>query len=98
MNAGIELAMSHCSHIDIKSEILMSGQHVFHIHYRFRGEHRTFLQPDTSLVEADAWYYACLHAGIGVLHNVSGTRDELAALIAHARRYGLTAVRWTEWA
>jgi hypothetical protein len=89
--------MSHCSHIDIKSEILMSGQRIFRIHYRFLDEQRVFLQPDSALNEADAWYYACLHAGIGVLHNLSKTREELTALIAHARRYGLTAVRWAEW-
>jgi hypothetical protein len=94
----IELAISHRSHIDIKPEILMSGQRIFRIHYRFLGEHRVFLQPDSELNEADAWYYACLHAGIGVLHNLSKTREELSALIAHGRRYGLTAVRWAEWA
>ena len=76
----------------------MSGQRIFRIHYRFLGEQRGFLQPDSALNEVDAWYYACLHAGIGVLHNLSKTREELTALIAHGRRYGLTDVRWGEWA
>nr|GEZ29318.1 hypothetical protein [Tanacetum cinerariifolium] len=88
--------MSHRSHIDIKPEILMSGQRIFRIHYRFLGEHRVFLQPDSELNEADAWYYACLHAGIGVLHNVSKTREELSALIAHGRRCSNGSERYAE--
>lgn len=75
----------------------MSDQRIFRIHYRFLDEQRVFLQPDSVLEEADAWYYACLHAGIGVLHNLSKTREELTALITHGRRNGLTDVRWGEW-
>lgn len=71
------------------------GRH-FEIRYRFRGERKLFMQPDTQMTDADAWYYACLHAGIGVLHNLSLARDEIHALTQHAERLGLTDVIWEE--
>jgi hypothetical protein len=48
------------------------------------------------MTDADAWYYACLHARIGVLHNVPHGRPELLALEKHAQRFGLSEVSWEE--
>jgi hypothetical protein len=66
----------------------------FEIRYRLNGERKMFVQPDSRMSEADAWYYACLHAGIGVLHNRPSLRDETTALKQHAERAGVTEVIW----
>jgi hypothetical protein len=72
----------------------MSAQCLFEIHYRFEDQERSFFQSDTAMTDVDAWYYACLHAGVAMLHTLSVQRVELDALILHAGRAGVTAVRW----
>jgi hypothetical protein len=72
----------------------MSAQYLFEIHYSFEGQHRNFFQPDTAMTDVDAWYYACLHAGIAMLHTLSVQRVELASLVEYAGRAGVSAVRW----
>ena len=74
----------------------MPVQRFFQIHYCFREERQTFMQPDRTMNDADAWYYACLHARIGVLHNLPDGRQELVTLERHAQRYGLHDVWWEE--
>ena len=69
---------------------------VYRIHYSINGRPSDFLQPDHDLSEADAWHYACLHAGIGVLHNAPAGQDELVTLVRHAKRSGLGEVRCEE--
>jgi len=76
----------------------MAVQRFYQIHYCVREETRTFVQPDRSMSDADAWYYACLHARIGVLHNLPDGRPELVALERHAQRFGLNGVWWEELA
>lgn len=71
------------------------GRH-FEIRYRIHGKRKLFVQPDSRMTDTDAWYYACLHAGIGVLHNLSLVREEIIALKQHAERSGLTEVVWEE--
>ncbi|EPJ85073.1 hypothetical protein CFII64_12848 [Pseudomonas sp. CFII64] len=46
--------------------------------------------------DSDAWFYACLHARIGVQHNLSNLRTELEALQQHAERSQLRLVKWEE--
>ena len=68
----------------------------FEIRYRIHGQKKMFVQPDSRMTDTDAWYYACLHAGIGVLHNLSPPREEIVALRQHAERSGLSDVIWEE--
>jgi type II secretory pathway component PulL len=72
----------------------MSSQYLFEIHYRFEDQDRSFFQSDSAMTDVDAWYYACLHAGVAMLHTLSVQRVELDALIEHAKRAGVTAVKW----
>lgn len=74
----------------------MAVQRFFEITYRFKEERQTFIQPDRTMSDSDAWYYACLHARIGVLHNTSDDRSEQAALEQHAMRNRLSDVQWEE--
>ncbi|WP_426138975.1 DUF6555 family protein [Pseudomonas sp. DWP3-1-2] len=74
---------------------MASGRH-FEIRYIFKGEHKLFVQPDTTMSDSDAWFYACLHARIGVQHNLSELRTELEALQQHAERGQLHSVKWEE--
>ncbi|HEX8594589.1 MAG TPA: DUF6555 family protein [Pseudomonas sp.] len=74
---------------------MASGRH-FEIRYVFKGERRIFVQPDTTMNDSDAWFYACLHARIGVQHNLAGLRTELEALKQHAERAQLINVKWEE--
>lgn len=74
----------------------MAVQRFFQIHYCFSKVRQAFIQPDQAMSDADAWYYACLHAKIGVLHNLPHGRPELLALVRHAQKFGLTEVEWEE--
>lgn len=38
----------------------------FEIRYRLKNTEHVFVQPDSHMTDADAWYYACLHAGVGL--------------------------------
>ncbi|WP_324294187.1 MULTISPECIES: DUF6555 family protein [Pseudomonas] len=75
--------------------VMANGRH-FEIRYVFRGERRVFIQPDSTMSDSDAWFYACLHARIGVQHNLSNLRTELEALQQHAERSQLRLVKWEE--
>lgn len=68
----------------------------FEIRYLFHGEQKLFMQHDSDMTDADAWYYACLHAGIGVITSVSASGEEIVSLMQHAERSGLTDVIWEE--
>jgi hypothetical protein len=41
------------------------------IRYRYKGQPRSFSQPDSRMSTADAWFYASLHAGTGPLYEVA---------------------------
>ncbi|WP_231667258.1 DUF6555 family protein [Pseudomonas quasicaspiana] len=68
----------------------------FEIRYRIHGQVKLFVQIDSQMTDTDAWYYACLHAGIGVLHYLSPPPEEIILLRHHAERSGLTDVSWQE--
>jgi hypothetical protein len=74
----------------------MRDQRLYQIHYQLKNAPISFFQPDRNMTDADAWHYACLHAGIGVLHNLANGQDELLILIRHAKRLGLEGVWWEE--
>ncbi|MEX3776425.1 DUF6555 family protein [Pseudomonas sp. MYb118] len=68
----------------------MRARH-FEISYCLNDSRRLFVQPDSHMTDDDAWYYACLHADVGVWHGVDG-----ALLREQACRAGVTKVRWEE--
>nr|WP_225607165.1 DUF6555 family protein [Pseudomonas fluorescens] len=43
------------------------------------------------MTDDDAWYYACLHADVGIWYGDGSTE-----LREHAQMAGLTKVRWEE--
>ncbi|MCD5974204.1 hypothetical protein KDX24_23525 [Pseudomonas sp. CDFA 550] len=77
-------------------ERFMAVSRHFEIRYRIHGQVKLFVQIDSQMTDTDAWYYACLHAGIGVLHNQSPPPEEIILLRHHAERSGLTDVSWQE--
>ncbi|MET0123948.1 MAG: DUF6555 family protein [Pseudomonas caspiana] len=68
----------------------------FEIRYRIHGQMKLFVQTDSQMTDSDAWYYACLHAGIGVMHDLTPPSEEIVVLKHHAERSGLTDVSWQE--
>lgn len=74
---------------------MANGRH-FEIRYIFKGERKLFVQPDTTMTDSDAWFYACLHARIGVQYNRSNMPTELEALQQHAEQAQLKNVEWEE--
>ncbi|WP_268800045.1 DUF6555 family protein [Pseudomonas huanghezhanensis] len=74
----------------------MAVQRFFQITYRLGEERKIFIQPDQTMTDADAWFYACLHARIGVQHDMLAAPDELGVMIQHAKRFELSEVRWEE--
>lgn len=66
----------------------------YEIRYVLNGETRQFIQRDTHMSDADAWYYAALHSGVGLYYGSSSTADKAAALRQHAQRRGLADVQW----
>ncbi|MHC8314885.1 DUF6555 family protein [Pseudomonas sp. LB3P31] len=66
----------------------------FQITYRLNDARRVFVQPDSHMTDADAWYYACLHAGVGLAYGEDPGSQGLAELRAQAHQCGLTEVRW----
>ena len=63
----------------------------FQITYRLNDSRRVFVQPDTHMTDEDAWYYACLHADIGVFYGDGSEQPRV-----YAEEAGLTEVRWEE--
>ncbi|WP_123407361.1 DUF6555 family protein [Pseudomonas frederiksbergensis] len=68
----------------------------FEIRYRLKNTQHVFIQPDLHMTDADAWYYACLHAGVGLLYEMDCDQQNYGALSSHAQSAGLTQVRWEE--
>lgn len=66
----------------------------FQITYRLNDARQVFVQPDSHMTDADAWYYACLHAGVGLAYGDDPAQQGLAELRAQAQKCGLTDVRW----
>ena len=74
---------------------LMRSRH-FEITYCLNGSRRKFVQPDTHMTDEDAWYYACLHAGVGLLYGEDNVQDNHAKLLDHAEKSDLADVKWEE--
>ena len=74
----------------------MNRTRYFQITYRLNDDRRIFIQPDSHMSHADAWYYASLHSGIGLSygHNHDQQHDE--ALQKKAHEGGLIEVSWEE--
>lgn len=70
--------------------------HRFEIRYRLHGRPHHFLQRDTLMTDADAWYYAALHAGTGLGLEVLNEGKECWQQQAMAA--GLSDVRWLQLA
>lgn len=68
----------------------------FQITYHYSNTRRLFIQPDTHMTDADAWYYACLHAGVGLVYGEYCAPDDHLRLREHALSSGLTQVSWEE--
>ena len=68
----------------------------FQITYRFSTTRRIFVQPDSQMNDEDAWYYACLHSGVGLLYGENAAQDDHLLLREHAETSGLTQVTWEE--
>ncbi|EIK97029.1 hypothetical protein PMM47T1_07806 [Pseudomonas sp. M47T1] len=72
----------------------MHTLHRFEIHYRLHGRPCHFVQRDTLMTDADAWYYASLHSGTGLgLQVDSGCQ---VALRQQAGDAGLSDVTWVK--
>lgn len=68
----------------------------FQITYGFNKTRHIFVQPDFHMTDEDAWYYACLHAGVGLLYGEDHAQQNHALLREHAQKSGLTDVYWEE--
>lgn len=66
----------------------------FQITYRLNDARQLFVQPDSHMTDADAWYYACLHAGVGLVYGDNNAQEDYAALRLHAEKSGVTQVLW----
>ncbi|OOG10834.1 DUF6555 family protein [Pseudomonas sp. C9] len=74
----------------------MTRTRYFQITYCLNDERHTFVQSDTHMHPADAWYYACLHSGIGLSYGQNHDQQNDAALRRHAQAKGLTDVSWVK--
>ncbi|MFL1526791.1 DUF6555 family protein [Pseudomonas sp. O230] len=68
----------------------------FQINYCFKKTRQMFIQPDSHMSDDDAWYYACLHAGVGLLYGEHHDQQNHLQLRAHAEKSDLTHVTWEE--
>ncbi|MEE4908982.1 DUF6555 family protein [Pseudomonas alliivorans] len=69
------------------------NQTEFEIHYRFKGETRSFLHQAPQFSQSDALHCATLHAGVGtVSDHVAVGPVRLATL--QAQDFGVTEVLW----
>lgn len=73
----------------------MHARH-FEITYSFKDSRRKFVQPDSHMTDEDAWYYACLHAGVGLVYGENDARRSEVQLREHAEQSGLAQVTWEE--
>lgn len=74
---------------------MMRSRH-FEISYCLNDTRRMFVQPDSHMTDEDACYYACLHAGVGLLYAENGIQQNGEQLREHAEKSGLTQVKWEE--
>ncbi|MVV52306.1 hypothetical protein EJA72_29350 [Pseudomonas sp. PB120] len=72
----------------------MPGLKHFQITYCLHANAQVFVQFDSHMSDEDAWYYACLHAGIGLAYAQNISDQSHATLREHAERCGLTEVKW----
>jgi hypothetical protein len=84
--------MSYRDHL----EISMNRPRYFEIKYHFKRTQHIFVQPDSHMTDTDAWYYACLHAGVGLRYEMDCAQQDIGALREHAQESGVTQVRWEE--
>ncbi|WP_277964534.1 DUF6555 family protein [Pseudomonas sp. RIT-To-2] len=70
--------------------------HRFEIRYCLHGRPHHFLQRDTLMTDADAWYYAALHAGTGL--GMEAIEDNKEQWRQHAMAAGLSEVQWVKLA
>jgi hypothetical protein len=68
----------------------------FQITYNLKKSRHIFVQPDSHMTDADAWYYACLHSGIGLSYGENHDQQNEEALRVHAQASGLMQVSWEE--
>jgi hypothetical protein len=68
----------------------------FQITYSLKKSRHIFVQPDSHMTDADAWYYACLHSGIGLSYEENHDHQNEEALRVHAQASGLMQVSWEE--
>lgn len=73
----------------------MRSRH-FEITYCLKDSRQKFVQPDSHMTDEDAWYYACLHAGVGLLYGEDDAQRNGELLLEHAEKEGLTQVAWEE--
>ncbi|WP_440088237.1 DUF6555 family protein [Pseudomonas fragariae (ex Marin et al. 2024)] len=72
------------------------NQSEFEIHYRFKGETRSFLHQAPQFSQSDALHCATLHAGVGtVSDHVAVGPVRLATL--QAQGFGVTEVLWKRY-
>ncbi|AWM91778.1 hypothetical protein DJ564_13575 [Pseudomonas sp. 31-12] len=74
----------------------MTRPRYFQITYGFNKTRHIFVQPDSHMTEADAWYYACLHSGIGLSYGDNHDQQNFDAVRSHAQEHGLIQVNWEE--
>jgi hypothetical protein len=67
----------------------------FEIRYCLNDKKQVFVQPDSHMTDADAWYYACLHANIELLYAFIHEQS-FDAFRERAQELGVTKVRWEE--
>ncbi|HCS45923.1 MAG TPA: hypothetical protein DIW52_24430 [Pseudomonas sp.] len=68
----------------------------FQITYHLNAIRQIFVQPDSHMTDEDAWYYACLHAGVDLLYGANHAQQNHAALRQHAEQSAITHVKWEE--
>jgi len=66
----------------------------YEICYVLNGEAKQLIQRDTQMNDADAWYYATLHSGVGLYYGGCDAAEKAAMLRRHAQRRGLADVKW----
>ncbi|MGL6245162.1 DUF6555 family protein [Pseudomonas sp.] len=74
----------------------MTRRRHFQITYSLKKSRYIFVQPDSHMTDADAWYYACLHSKIGLSYGENHDQQNEDSLRSHAQERGLMQVSWEE--
>ncbi|MCQ9470184.1 hypothetical protein NRB15_07510 [Pseudomonas alliivorans] len=69
------------------------NQMEFEIHYRFKGEARSFIHQAPQFSQCDALHCATLHAGVGTVSDHVAARPVRLATL-QAQGFGVTEVLW----